>query len=129
MPEGMRKSILYNTLQLGAKANPSFTYKLFLEGELQDDEAIIRDIDFLPEVLVVIEMREMNEKWLFFNLKHKLEAPCSFCKKIYLLDFVCSCKHAVYCSRDCKQSDKGHHKYRCPNDAESDDEEKELVMS
>ena len=90
---------------------------------------MIRDIDFLPEVLVVIEMRETNEKWLFFNLKHKLEAPCSYCKKSSLLDFVCSCKHAVYCSRDCKQSDKGHHKYRCPNDAESDDEERELVMS
>lgn len=129
MPEGTRKSILYNSLQLGAKANPSFTYKLFLEGDLQDEDAYIRDIDFLPDVLVVLEMREMNEKWLFFNLKHKLEAPCSYCKKVSLLNFVCSCKHAVYCTRDCKQSDKGHHKYRCPNDAESDDEEKELVMS
>jgi len=36
LPEGMRKSILYNTLQQGCKANPSFTYKLFLEGELQN---------------------------------------------------------------------------------------------
>ena len=32
LPDGMRKSILYNTLQQGCKANPSFTYKLFLEG-------------------------------------------------------------------------------------------------
>lgn len=46
-----------------------------------------------------------------------------------LLSQVCSCKHAVYCSKDCKQYDKGHHKYRCPNDAESDEEEKELTLN
>lgn len=66
---------------------------------------------------------------MFFNLQHKLEAPCSHCKKVLLLNYVCSCKHAVYCSHDCKQYDKGHHRYRCPNEAESDEEEKELKMS
>ena len=74
-------------------------------------------------------MRELNEKWMFFNMKHKLEAPCSYCKKVGHLNFICSCKHAVYCTHDCKQYDKNHHKYRCPNDAESDEEEKELAMN
>lgn len=30
MPEGTRKTILYNTLHQGCKANPSFSYKLYL---------------------------------------------------------------------------------------------------
>lgn len=42
------------------------------------------------------------------------------------MNFVCSCKYAVYCSKQCKAYDKSHHKYRCPNEAESDEEEKEL---
>lgn len=84
-----------------------------------DPTALVRELDLMPDSLLVGEMRESNEKWMFFNLQHKLEAPCSYCKKVVLLTHVCSCKHAVYCSKDCKQYDKGHHKYRCPNGAES----------
>jgi hypothetical protein len=120
LPEGTRKNILYNTLNQGCKANPSFSYKLFLEGELVDSESVLRELDLLPDSLLVAEMREESDKWMFFNLKHMLEAPCSYCKKVSQLSYVCSCKHTFYCSRECKQYDKGHHKYRCPNDAESD---------
>ena len=84
-----------------------------------DPTALVRELDLMPDSLLVGEMRESNEKWMFFNLQHKLEAPCSYCKKVVLLTHVCSCKHAVYCSKYCRQYDKGHHKYRCPNGAES----------
>ena len=53
----MRRTILYNTLQQGCKANPSFTYKLFLEGTIQDETLLIREIDFQPDVLVVAELK------------------------------------------------------------------------
>lgn len=42
LPDTIRKTILYNTLQQGCKANPSFTYKLYLEGTLLDMQAPIR---------------------------------------------------------------------------------------
>lgn len=58
IPETVRKTILYNTLQLGCKANPSFSYKLYLEGELLDMETPLRELDLLPESLLVAEMRE-----------------------------------------------------------------------
>lgn len=58
LPENIRKTILYNTLQLGCKANPSFTYKLYLEGTLLDMKAPLRELDLLPDSLLVAEMRE-----------------------------------------------------------------------
>lgn len=58
LPETMRKTILYNTLQQGCKANPSFTYKLYLDGQLLDMEETIREVDLTPEALLVAEMRE-----------------------------------------------------------------------
>ena len=56
-PEGTRKTILYNSLQLGCKANPSFTYKLFFEGELLAQNSFIRDIDLMPDSLLVTELQ------------------------------------------------------------------------
>lgn len=61
-------------------------------------------------------------------MANNLEAACSCCKTITILTVVCSCKYAVYCSTKCKQSDKANHKFRCPNEGESEEEEKVLVL-
>ena len=129
MPEGTRKNVLVNTLLQGTKANPSFSYKLFLDGSLIEGESVVGELDLLPDTIVVAEAREYRESWSFFNLKHRLKAPCSYCKKEMELGFVCSCKYQVYCSRQCKSYDKSHHRMRCPNDAESDEEEQELKLT
>jgi ubiquitin carboxyl-terminal hydrolase 4/11/15 len=42
---------------------------------------------------------------------------------------MCSCTQAVYCSKKCKDGDKYYHKQRCDRDAESSEEEKELVLT
>lgn len=56
---------------------------------------------------------------MFFTSKNSLEGSCSYCKENHELTFLCSCKYAAYCTKKCKQDDKIHHKYRCPNEAES----------
>jgi len=53
MPEGTRKNILVNTLMMGCKANPSFSYKLFLDGTLLDSTATVGELDLLPDTIVV----------------------------------------------------------------------------
>jgi hypothetical protein len=35
-------------------------------------ETPLRELDLLPESLLVAEMREEGEKWMFFNMKNKL---------------------------------------------------------
>jgi hypothetical protein len=60
MPEGTRKTILYNTLHQGCKANPSFSYKLYLEGDQVAPTTLLRELDLLPDSLLVGEMRESN---------------------------------------------------------------------
>ena len=42
MPDKLRKPILLNTFLQGCKANPSFTYKLFIEGDILDSTKEIR---------------------------------------------------------------------------------------
>lgn len=124
-----RKNVLWNTLHQGCKANASFSYKLFMDGELVNDDQEVGDLELLPETIVVAELREYRENWTFYNLTHKLEASCSYCKKTGQLGYVCSCKSAAYCSKQCKSYDKSTHRYRCPNDAESDEEEKPLALN
>ncbi|CAM6005550.1 unnamed protein product [Sphagnum balticum] len=46
-----------------------------------------------------------------------------------MLKYLCACKYAAYCSTGCKSKDKVTHRSRCPNDAESDQEEEELKLT
>lgn len=57
MPEKLRKTILLNTLLQGCKANPSFTYKLFTEGELIGSDKKIGDLDIARDTVIVAELR------------------------------------------------------------------------
>lgn len=57
MPEKVRKPILLNTFLQGCKANPSFTYKLFIEGELLDKQKQIKDLDITKDTIIVAELR------------------------------------------------------------------------
>ena len=61
-------------------------------------------------------MLEEKEKWVFWNYIRPFYGDCNNCKSQQELKFVCSCKFALYCSKKCKQEDKSHHKFRCPND-------------
>ena len=42
---------------------------------------------------------------------------------------LCSCKYAAYCSSSCKDKDKYTHRGRCPNQAESDDDDQPLALT
>ena len=55
-----------------------------------------------------------------------IHSMCTSCRKVAELSFLCSCKYAAYCSKRCKDKDKSYHRFRCPNDGESDEEEQEL---
>ena len=115
----IRKNILLNLFLQGCKANPSFSYKLYLDAELLEEDKVITDFDILDDSLIVAELKESREEWIFFNSKHILKGACNGCRKIEELKYLCSCKFAAYCSKDCKSRDKSHHKFRCPNEAES----------
>lgn len=62
-------------------------------------------------------------------MKNLLKGACNSCRQILELKYMCSCKFAAYCSKDCKSKDKSHHKFRCPTQAESDQEEAELAQN
>lgn len=83
----------------------------------------------MKDSLIVAEMKEFRQNWCFYNAKRPLDGSCSNCKEVKLLTELCSCKYAAYCSKSCKSIDKSHHKFRCPNDGESDEEERELELS
>ena len=72
-------------------------------------------------------MKELKEDWCFFNKNTFLKSVCSSCRRIDTLKYLCSCKYAVYCSKHCKDKDKSYHKYRCPNEALSEEEDSELL--
>jgi ubiquitin carboxyl-terminal hydrolase 4/11/15 len=67
--------------------------------------------------------------WLLFNTKKILEGLCNYCKELRHLKVFCSCKYSVYCSTACKSKDKFSHKSRCPNEAESDEEDTEMKLT
>ena len=76
------------------------------------------------------ELKEArSQSWMFFNSKNVLEDTCRGCRQIKELKVHCSCKYAAYCSPECKSRDKYTHRSRCPNQAESDDDEKPLELS
>ena len=66
---------------------------------------------------------------MFFNQKNIAEGVCQGCRKTNKLSVFCSCKYAAYCSSDCKTRDKYTHKGRCPNQAESDDDDEPLTLN
>lgn len=57
MPDKLRKPILLNTLLQGCKANPSFTYKLFTQGHLLEDDKRIAELNIVKETIIVAELR------------------------------------------------------------------------
>lgn len=57
MPDKLRKPILLNTFLQGCKANPSFTYKLFIEGDILDKSKEIRELDITKDTIIVAELR------------------------------------------------------------------------
>ncbi len=56
MPEDTRPNILVNILATGCNANPSFTYKLFCEGEYMNYQKKVCDFDIVKSSLIVAEM-------------------------------------------------------------------------
>ena len=54
LPEDTRPNILINTLLTGCKANPTFTYKVFCDGECMDEEKRICDYDILPSSYIMV---------------------------------------------------------------------------
>lgn len=129
LPEDTQPNILINVLLTGCKANPTFSYKLFTDGEYLNPEKRVCDYDILNTSLILVEMRENKQNWIFWNQKKPFVGECGNCKSFEELRWVCSCKFALYCSKNCKSQDKSHHKFRCPNDCESDEEEVEMKFN
>lgn len=57
MPDKLRKPILLNTFLQGCKVNSSFTYKLFIEGDILDNSKEIRELDITKDTIIVAELR------------------------------------------------------------------------
>lgn len=121
LKDGLEKNIFFNVLRAGCKANSTFEYKLFFDGECLDKEKALNEYDLSILTQFVFEVKEDNQKsWMFFNEKTPFEGVCNYCRTTTMLPHLCSCKYAAYCSSSCKTKDKFTHKGRCPNDAESE---------
>lgn len=66
---------------------------------------------------------------MFYNKSTVLEARCDSCRITAPLTVFCSCNLAIYCSKECKTKDKASHRYSCPRDAESSEDESEMKMT
>lgn len=118
LKEELEKNIFFNTLRMGCKANNTFDYKLYIDGELLEDDKQLMEYDVSILTQFVFELREESQKnWIFFNSKVPMEGSCTNCRSFAKLTVLCSCKYAAYCSSSCKSKDKFSHKNRCPNDA------------
>lgn len=109
-------------LETGCKANSTFAYKIYIDATYIDSTAKLCSIDILDDTLLIMEMKEVRGDWCLFSKNHSIMSTCNSCRNLGELKYMCSCKYALYCSLSCKNKDKYYHKYRCPNDAESDEE-------
>lgn len=57
-PDKTEKKILYNTFMQGCKANSTFSYRLYLEGERLSEDKLICDYDILDDSLLLMEFKE-----------------------------------------------------------------------
>ena len=48
LPLDTRKNVFINTLIQGTKANPSFSYKLYIDASYIEEETVIGEADWLP---------------------------------------------------------------------------------
>lgn len=55
--------------------------------------------DLSPTSIIVLELKEYKEDWIFFTKEHLISARCENCKEVKKLCVMCSCKDAAYCSR------------------------------
>lgn len=74
---------------------------------------------------MVLEIKQKSEDFILFNQKNYPKSECTHCRRNDILKHMCSCKFMVYCSRECLLKDRTYHESRCPNNAESDQEEQE----
>jgi ubiquitin carboxyl-terminal hydrolase 4/11/15 len=102
----------------------TFDYKLSLPLLKIDknDQLKIQECGILEDEHLVLELLEPSKKW---NIQSENELSCEFCSNGGELRFKCSCKQVVYCSDRCRKQDKNSHRYKCPTNAESDEEENE----
>lgn len=60
-PEKTQKQTLYKTFLQGCKANPTFSYRLYFEGEKLEEEKQLKEYDILDDSLIVMEFKENNQ--------------------------------------------------------------------
>ena len=82
MPDDTQPNILVNLLMTGCKANPTFTYKLYTDGLYMDQEQKICDFDILGSSLILVEMKDVKDSWIFWNNKKPFTGECGNCKSI-----------------------------------------------
>ena len=80
--EKTQKNILFNTFLQGCKANSTFSYRLYLDGERLDKTKRICDYDIFNDSLLILEIKEVKTDWCFFNKKNILESTCTNCKSV-----------------------------------------------
>lgn len=56
-PEKSQKQILFNTFLQGCKANSTFSYRLYFEGEKLDKNKRVSDYDIFDDSLLVLEIK------------------------------------------------------------------------
>jgi hypothetical protein len=93
----------------------------------------------LPEDYLIMEIREKDTHWIFFNDEVPLVANCDYCSRHTQLIVKCLCNKvfiifiinkAYYCSQNCKEKDKFTHERRCDRAGEEEIEKlEELVLN
>lgn len=80
LPDDTQPNILVNVLMTGCKANPTFTYKLWTDGQYMEPEQRVCDYDILSSSLIMVEMKEYKSEWIFWNYKKPFVGECGNCK-------------------------------------------------
>lgn len=122
--EELTEKQLLNAFYKACKANISYSYKVFFPGVFADLAEPLCKLDLPATSIVVLELRQTRDEWMFYNRTSMPVAKCDSCKYTEQLTTLCPCNFAIYCSKECKNKDKASHRYRCPRDAESSEDEK-----
>jgi hypothetical protein len=57
MPNDFQKNILLNTFRQGCRANPTFAYKLYIDGDFLEGDDQLGEYDILDSGYVMAELR------------------------------------------------------------------------
>ncbi len=69
-----------------------------IEGEIFNSDSIktMEEMQISENDVIVLELRETNASWCFYNIDMPIEDKCEGCYKTKVLKFLCPCKKVIF---------------------------------